>query len=185
MPSSSESRRPDHTDHDSGALMRKQLRKELSRCINQRMLASFTDFLPIKPHRFPAGDWGYMRTWHGLHEYIVVRIAPQKDQFSIELAWNIVDEFPYRLSLPGDVRDATQALIRLSHLSSGRDNWWSLDDSPSPTHEEIMNGKLRNEKPISDCVRSIPSAVDDCMNDLKLYGMKYFTKVELRKSMVK
>jgi hypothetical protein len=118
--------------------------------------------------------------------FITVQVREREDQFTIEIAWNETDEFPWRPIAELNV-DQSQGRERLSLLWEGGKDEQFWDLAPEVTAawaqalENARNGKgwgaTPPDPPLELVLPRVQPAVQDAIGKLKEHGGKLFRQV--------
>ena len=155
--------------------LHRKVNQAIKKVLKIRMKEHFSEYRIVKHERLPPGSTAWCCVKGSLWLVVIYHPSDKWESFTIELAWSRKNQFPdYILSLPKEFED--DGLIRLGHLSEGRDFWWMLEDK-APV-EEFDPMAFLNEPPVDEWLARVEPTVDDAMKNLIQFGLPFFQKVE-------
>jgi hypothetical protein len=159
--------------------MRAVLGKELRHQFTERLQDELPQFRRILDKRLSRTDSVYeWRVADGLSFYLLLQVAPERDDFTVEVCWSRKNRFPLDVSQfsPADAPDGGQMRFRLSAFWARNDPWWTLGTPHDPWEElELLaGGELLLEDPIPRAMAKIPGEITDVILKVKQYAVPYF-----------
>lgn len=170
--------------------MRSRLGHKLRRVFSTRMQQVLPNYQQIPPSESPfGGDRIFIRQLdtHDFH-FILLQLAPNRDDFTIELAWNTEPSFPSSL-MSMFIEETAQhqpesGRIRLGTLMPvAKDHWWSLAwETPvwELSEEQILNPNLDLDADLPKAIEGVECVVEDAAKALVEYGIPFLESVSHR-----